>query len=129
MPIWAMMTAALDSFPGLVVKNSYVASQGWNARTEAQAALGWRTAIAYTEGQLQVDIRATDGSPVNNLGLSAKIGRPATTAQDHSIDLVPAGGAYRAPLELAPGNWLIELSSRLNPDYRQSTSIYVRDGR
>ena len=32
----AMLLAATGTFPGLVVKNSYVASQDWTARTDAQ---------------------------------------------------------------------------------------------
>jgi hypothetical protein len=35
---------AVSTFPGLEVKNSYVASQGFNDRKAAQEALGWTCA-------------------------------------------------------------------------------------
>jgi nitrogen fixation protein FixH len=39
-----MAYSALSTFPGLEVQNSYVASQGFNARLAKQRALGWDVA-------------------------------------------------------------------------------------
>ena len=43
---------AVSTFPGLEVKNSYVASQSFEARRDAQKALGWNVAVAYQNDEL-----------------------------------------------------------------------------
>ena len=63
------------TFPGLVVKNSYVASQGWDRRTAAQRALGWTAAADYGNGVLRVAMTGRDGMPVRGLRVVAVVGR------------------------------------------------------
>ena len=43
----AMLFAATGTFPGLVVKNSYAASQGWDRKTDAQRELGLIGLVAF----------------------------------------------------------------------------------
>ncbi len=106
-----MLFAATGTFPGLVVGNSYVASQDWNRRVAAQRALGWRAAAEYAGGRLTVRIAGRDDAPVGGLAVSATVGRPATTREDITLDLAGEGGAYVAPLELGPGRWRIALAA------------------
>ena len=73
----AMLLAATGTFPGLVVKNSYVASQGWDRKTEAQRALGWRAAADYGDGTVRVAMTGRDGAPVRGLSVVAVVGRAA----------------------------------------------------
>ena len=42
-----MATKAIGTFPGLEVKNSYVASQSFDKRRDAQEALGWDVGVAH----------------------------------------------------------------------------------
>jgi len=110
----AMLFAATGTFPGLVVKNSYVASQGWDRKTAAQRALGWTASAVYQDGTLQVAMSGHDGAPVAGLAVTVVVGRPATDHEDIRLELSErAGGAigtYSAPLSLAPGVWRVEIN-------------------
>ena len=105
-----MMFAATGTFPGVVVKNSYVASQGWNEKTEAQRALGWKAETAIASEGLVVRMTGADGRPVSGLALSATVGRPASKADDRTFELIEAEGLYRAPADFGPGLWRVELT-------------------
>lgn len=102
---------AVKTFPGLEVKNSYVASQQFNERKAAQEALGWDVVGRHEAGLLTLSIRDAMGQPVEVADLSAILGR-ATQVSD---DVTPAfrfdGTAYVAPLDLADGNWNIRMKA------------------
>lgn len=106
---FALIYGALSTFPGVVVDDSYVASQEWNDRVAAQQALGWKARIDYMPGELDVVMTGRDGAPVPGLSVSVVVGRPGSEAQDHYLDLAPSAAGYSAPLELAPGRWRVEL--------------------
>lgn len=108
----AMLLAATGSFPGLVVKNSYVASQGWDRKTAAQRALGWAAAVAYDGTELTVALTKRDGAPVTGLAVEAVVGRPATTREDVTLGLAAATGGYAAPIALTPGRWRVAITGR-----------------
>lgn len=105
----AMLVAATGSFPGLVVKNSYVASQGWNARTDAQEALGWQAAVAHDSGELKVVLTGADGAPVRGLEVTAIVGRPASGRDDVTLSLAERSGAYTAPAAMDSGLWRVSV--------------------
>lgn len=104
-----MMFAATGTFPGLVVASSYVASQGWNERTAAQRALGWQAEAAIAAGELAVRFTDAAGAPVAGLAVRAVVGRPASQAEDRRLELVERDGLYRAPVDLAPGTWRVDI--------------------
>ncbi len=104
----ALVVAATGSFPGLIVKNSYVASQKWDTRTEAQRALGWQATVGHADGLLAVRIEA-EGAPVSGLAVSAVVGRPATDIEDQRLALTETDEGYAAPLDLGPGLWRVAL--------------------
>ena len=61
---------ASRSWTGLVVANSYVASQHYNeklAAAQAQAAMGWSSELTYAQGELRLRITSRDGTPVAGL--------------------------------------------------------------
>lgn len=122
----AMLVAAVGSFPGLVVKNSYVASQGWNERTAAQSALGWATAVSYSGGRLFVRIRGADGLPVQGLALEARLGRPSSDAEDRTVTLTSTPDGYSAEALLQPGVWLVDVSTPDQPAYAQQAELFVQ---
>jgi nitrogen fixation protein FixH len=123
---FTMMFMALDTFPGLVVKNFYVASQGWNERTAAQAELGWKTAALYEDGRLAVSITGEDGAQVPGLAVNVLIGRPTTAAQDQRIPLAAGPDGYTADIALAPGLWRLELQVEGVPAYDQHATFFVK---
>ena len=61
----ALAVNAVRTFPGLEVPNSYIASQTFQARLEAQQALGWTADATYREGQLRLTLTDTNGGPVS----------------------------------------------------------------
>ncbi len=119
----AMLFAATGSFPGLVVENSYVASQGWNARTDAQRDLGWESRITYTPGAVVVELTGPDGRAVNQADLVLSIGRPSSDAADRVLR--PEPGTLRFAVDLAPGTWRLDLSTASGPNYRMSANLLV----
>ena len=54
---------AVSSFPGLETRNSYVASQRFDADRAAQEALGWRAVAHLTDGAVTLEIVDTTGLP------------------------------------------------------------------
>lgn len=125
----AMLFAATGSFPGLVVANSYVASQEWNRQTAAQRALGWRAGAAYEGGVLTVSMAGPDGQPVPGLGLVAVVGRPASQVSDVRLELAEGPDGYAAPLELAPGQWRVEITGTGagGESFRAGAEFFVRN--
>lgn len=123
-----MLFAATGSFPGLVVKNSYVASQGWNDRTAEQKALGWTSDVTYANGTVKVALSTPAGAPVQDAVLNIVIGRPATDTMDQSFD-VQGTSPYLVPADLAQGKWLIQIRSDGDAPFRTTAALFVPDAR
>ena len=100
--------SAVKTFPGLEVKNSYVASQQFDASREAQEALGWEIVADHKGGQLILSITDETG-PVEVQSLTATLGRATTVADDITPDFRFDGTAYVAPVDLRDGNWNIRM--------------------
>lgn len=100
---------ALATFPGLEVRNGYVASQTFDARREAQEALGWTVEAHHADGVLTLAITDDRGNPVEAATLEATVGRATHVKEDVRPDLRFDGAAYVAPLDLGGGNWNIRL--------------------
>lgn len=121
----AMLFAATGTFPGLVVDNSYVASQNWDARHAAQRALGWRAAAVWRDGWLVVDLRDADGRPVEGAALEAMVGRPTVASEDHLLALTPGADSYAAPVELGSGAWRVEIRTAEGPAFTVVDRIFI----
>ncbi len=106
-----MATQAIRTFPGLEVRNSYVASQAFEAQRAAQTALGWTLSEAYDDGELRLSFRDADGLPVQVERLTATVGRTTEAADDLTPDFVWKDGDYVAEATLAPGKWMILLEA------------------
>lgn len=106
-----MAVNAVRTFPGLEVKNSYVASQEFNKRKAAQEALGWTVNADHEDGMLRLQITGKDGAPVRAAKLDAVVGRATQIADDVRPDFSFDGLAYVAPLQLAGGNWNIRMTA------------------
>ncbi|WP_181711257.1 FixH family protein [Roseovarius sp. TE539] len=103
--------SAVNTFPGLEVKNSYVASQTFDERREAQEALGWTVDASHSGGLLTLAITGPDGRPVEVKALDATVGRATHVAEDVRPDFRFDGKAYLAPVPLGDGNWNIRLEA------------------
>ena len=118
----AMAYFAVQTFPGLEVRNSYVASQGFNDRMRAQQALGWTTRADLTQGVLRVTITDAEGAPAPVAAITAVLGRPTTEREDVTPALRFDGEAFVAEIEVGGGNWDL----RLNAEAADGTSYAYR---
>ena len=119
---------AAKTFPGLEVKNSYVASQTFDIDRAAQEKLGW-TVDSYIEGQ-EVVLAITDanGAPVQAKSIGGTFGRPTTVRDDQTPAFVFNGTVYRAPVNATAGQWNLRLEAEAADGtmFRQRIVLHVR---
>ena len=101
---------AVRTFPGLEVKNSYVASQAFQADRAAQEALGWEASATVTDNLLELTI-LEDGQPIAPNITGAIFGRATTVAADQTPEFAFENGRLVAPVEGGPGNWNLRLTA------------------
>ncbi|MBD3664145.1 FixH family protein [Sulfitobacter aestuariivivens] len=116
---------AVRTFPGLEVKNSYVASQTFDADRKAQHALEWVVAARLEGNELILDVRR-DGTPVNAQIETAIFGRATHRAQDQTPEFVFDGTAFRAPVQAGAGNWNLRIKMRAQDGTLFQQRIIVR---
>lgn len=104
--------SAVSTFPGLEVKNSYIASQQFDERKAAQEALGWTVRADAEAGQVRLSITDVEGAPVRVGALDAVVGRATHVADDVRPEFIFDGAVYVAPLELSRGNWNIRMTAQ-----------------
>ena len=125
----ALAYNAVRTFPGLEVKNSYVASQEFDLRRSAQEALGWSVYASASDTQVQLEITDADGQPVEVAKLTATLGRATHVQDDQNPDFRFNGKAYVAPAQLRAGNWNIRMVARAKngTEFAQRVILHVKD--
>ncbi|THD83475.1 nitrogen fixation protein FixH [Aliigemmobacter aestuarii] len=125
-----MAWKAISTFPGLEVKNSYVASQTFDAERAAQASLGWTLAHDYdaAAGELRLTFSDRQGAPVEVQDLSVLVGRTTMADEDRRPEFVRHLGAYSAPVALAPGKWMLHVKARAadGTAFQQRIDLFVK---
>lgn len=119
---------AVSTFPGLEVRNSYIASQGFNARMAEQRALGWELAAALDGDRLTLRFADSSGAPVPVAELRASVGRPTHDHEDVAPEFTRSGSTFSAPVDLAPGSWQVRVTA-VSVDGREFTQrlpLHVR---
>ena len=106
-----LAVSAVRTFPGLEVKNGYIASQTFDERKAAQEALGWTISAHHADGLLTLTITDKSGEPVRAAKLDATVGRATHVADDVTPDFRYDGRAYVAPVDLGDGNWNIRMEA------------------
>ena len=110
---------ATASWTGLSTEDAYRKGLAYNAtieRAEAQAALGWQTALtlaAHGTGtqRLTLSLRDRAGRPIEGRSVTAMLRRPLNTGGDVAATLTWAGAErYAADLSLPQGGqWLVQV--------------------
>ena len=124
-----MAYKAVSTFPGVEAKNTWYASQNFEATRKAQEALGWQVSEAYEDGRLVLRItEAASGQPANVADMQVLVGRSTEAAADQMPVFIRDGGAFVAPVDLAPGKWLlrIEALAANGTPFRQQRQLYVK---
>lgn len=123
-----MAVSAVRTFPGLEVKNSYVASQQFQEKRDAQSELGWTVATDYVDGALKLTFTGTDGLPVKVQNLQVLVGRTTVAQDDQRPEFAIDGAAYRADLNLDRGKWMLQVQAEAEDGtpFQQRLSLQVR---
>ncbi|MCG6883368.1 MAG: FixH family protein [Silicimonas sp.] len=106
-----LAVSAVRTFPGLEVKNSYVASQNFEADRAAQDALGWEVSAFVTEGRLHLRI-LDDRTAIAPEIVQATFGRATNVAADQVPVFAFDGQDLVADVDAGPGNWNLRLEAR-----------------
>lgn len=111
-----MARLAIGTFGGVVVENSYVASQHFNRwldEAASERALGWEAqARRQQDGRVAVRlIRVPTGSVL----LTGIARHPLGRLADRTLRFLPArDGSYVSATALPPGRWRLHLDIRAN---------------
>lgn len=110
----AMARLATSTFGGVVVQNSYVASQHFNRWLDAADAgrtLGWKVvAKRLANGRVAIDVAGVDAL---SLALSGDAWHPLGRLPDQPMIFLPAGeGRFVSTAALPEGRWRLRLTLR-----------------
>ena len=118
---------AVNTFPGLVTKNSYVASQSFDADRTAQDALGWQLDTQVVDDILTLAITDAKGTPVHPKVIKATLGRATHVSEDMTPDLQWNGRALTASAPVQAGYWTLwlELEATDGTAFRRRIPLHV----
>ncbi|MBO9127008.1 MULTISPECIES: FixH family protein [unclassified Rhizobium] len=107
---------ASSSWSGLVVENTYVASQQFNQKAsaiKAMVATGVTGAISLHDNIFTYKLHNRDGSPAQADEVEARFRRPVGDHEDfiESLTLVERG-RFEANRHVPSGDWIVELISK-----------------
>ncbi|ARM91441.1 MULTISPECIES: FixH family protein [Rhizobium] len=109
---------AASSWSGIVVENTYVASQEFNTRAaamKAMAASGVEGALVVKGSQIRYDIHDKAGTPAIIDDVTLNFKRPVGDHEDFRVTLRKTGeGRFEADHQVVAGDWIVEAISRMN---------------
>jgi len=121
-----MATIAERSFTGVVVENSYVASQHfnrWLAEAKAQDKLGWNAAIGHRDTQVTVVLTGPEAL-VRDATLTGDALHPLGHLPDRTIHFDRTGSGEFASRERLPhGRWRV----RVTAEHAGQRASYVEE--
>ncbi|MEJ5900805.1 FixH family protein [Ochrobactrum teleogrylli] len=127
---------AINSWSGLVVANSYVASQEFNEKAETgkqQAALQWQSKPSYENGVLTYRLLDRNGQPVAVTGGTVEFKRPVGDVNDTKAALTAGdeAGVLGANIALTDGAWVMEINADagLEDPYRHIIRVLIKNGK
>lgn len=107
---------ASHSWSGLVVPNTYVASQQFNgkvAEARALAASGIAGSLTIEGGRIAYRVADAEGKPVAADDIVAVFKRPVDERKDFTVALKPEGpGFFVATREVPAGQWIVDISTK-----------------
>lgn len=111
-----MATAAIRTFGGTVVDNSYVASQRFNAwlsEARAQDRLGWTSRLGVDESRHVIVALHDRAGPLVGAEIEAVARHPLGRAPDVTLRFQARNaGAYVSEAVLPAGRWLVHVEVR-----------------
>jgi nitrogen fixation protein FixH len=129
-----MARLAGSSFGGLVVENSYVASQAFNSRLKRsrdQRLLGWTPHLDIHGGTIRYRLADGAGNTVPVTAVAVEFRHPSYQSKDWSVRLDPlSDGSFEARNVARDGVWTIETDSDVGREtpYRDVRRVIIRRG-
>lgn len=123
-----MAYKAVSTFPGVEVKNSYVASQEFDSRRAAQEQLGWQITTEYAFGLLTINFTDANGRAVSPDDFSVLIGRTTEAADDVQPAFTGYDGKYSAPVDLDRGKWMMRVTATADDgtQFQQRLELFIK---
>ncbi len=113
---FTMAYFAVSSWTGLVVENTYVASQEFNAKAaEARAwkDTGIQTTLEASAQGIRYEVKHPEMGPVAGEQVIAQFRHPVGEAFDFSLTLTPAGsGVFVTDHPVSAGQWIVDLETK-----------------
>ncbi|WP_454286968.1 FixH family protein [Rhizobium arsenicireducens] len=110
---FTMAYLASSTWSGLVVKNTYIASQEFNGKAAAirdMLATGIKGKLEVKGQQIGYTLTLPGEEPVAAEKVTAHFKRPVGEKQDFLAELQPVGaGRYEATGPVLPGHWIVEV--------------------
>ena len=104
-----MAVISSTSWTGLVVENSYVASQEFDSKRDdhlKQIAAGWQSDLVVDRNTVNLRIVDGEGKPVDLGVVTVLVNRPVGGHDDQNLTLTRlADGSYSSPVTLTDGVW------------------------
>ncbi|MGB8817275.1 MAG: FixH family protein [Rhizobiaceae bacterium] len=125
---------ANSTWSGLVVKNSYVASQEFNSKVadvKAQEALGLKGRLTAGNGIVHWTLTNAVGTPADTIAVQVLFRRPVTDKADFTVDMAKdAAGNWTGKHALADGVWIavIDVQTREHGTWRETLRFTVSEG-
>lgn len=125
---------ASHSWSGLVVQNTYVASQQFNgkvAEAKALAASGIEGTLTIEGGRIAYRVLDAKGAPVVADEVTATFKRPVDERADFTLALSPAGeGFFIAERAVTGGQWVVDISTKRGGEkvFHQTVRTVVSGG-
>ncbi|MGB5864758.1 MAG: FixH family protein [Sulfitobacter sp.] len=116
---------AVRTFPGLEVKNSYVASQQFDVERADQLALGWDVSAQISGNLLTLEI-LENGTAISPKIEQAIFGRATSVTQDQTPEFIFDGTALQATVKGGLGNWNLRLRLRADDGTLFQQRVIVR---
>ncbi|PCK78143.1 FixH family protein [Rhizobium sophoriradicis] len=111
-----MATLASSRWSGLVVEDSYVASQEFNSKVSAiraMAASGLSGNLSVSHEVVHYDIENRGGAPAMVQDVTLTFRRPVGDREDFQLVLTrKAEGRFEVEHHVPPGDWIVEILSR-----------------
>lgn len=129
-----MATLANTTWSGLVVENSYVASQQFNqkaAEGRAQAALGWTGSLTVGNGEVGYGLTDRNGVTIRLDAVTVTFRHPAYDTRDATMALArTATGRFSVARVPADGVWIVDVEASAGRDkpYRDIRRIKIVGG-
>ena len=99
---------AIKTFPGLEVKNSYIASQSFDKDRFAQKELNWVLSAHLKDNTLSLKV-LENGRPISPIIIDAVFGRATNILQDQKPEFIFNGSTLKSKVIAGSGNWNLRL--------------------